>query len=292
MENIKVRVNSLLDSNSAQELLVSAGYRRKYNNFTLHNGWVCFDSDNNILCVCSSQAGKELDDYKEITMQELRDMVVLKRNEPDDANFENKVTGIKYFVSSAGDIYFWCGDWQKCHASFRIEKLNSIKEDVMKEYLLKYNDQYTLVELSKEDAESNPERYIEIPDGSEKYIQGVKYPTRFGFVKGDKFWDGEWVDHVDLAHEYNVVWQREKESIIDKLVVGEVDNVNHPSHYASGGIECIDAMIAAYGVEAVKAYCKCNAFKYQWRFDKKNGNEDILKAQWYQNKYMELSNEL
>lgn len=70
------------------------------------------------------------------------------------------------------------------------------------------------------------------------------------------------------------------------------DNVNHPSHYASGGIECIDAMIAAYGVEAVKAYCKCNAFKYQWRFDKKNGNEDILKAQWYQNKYMELSNEL
>ena len=76
--------------------------------------------------------------------------------------------------------------------------------------------------------------------------------------------------------------------------VGELkeDNVNHPSHYASGGIECIDAMIAAYGIEAVKQYCKLNAFKYQWRFDKKNGNEDILKCQWYQNKYMELNNEV
>lgn len=66
------------------------------------------------------------------------------------------------------------------------------------------------------------------------------------------------------------------------------DSVNSPSHYASGGIECIDAMVAAYGVEAVKDFCKCNAFKYQWRFDKKNGDEDVRKAQWYQNKLMEL----
>ena len=29
------------------------------------------------------------------------------------------------------------------------------------------------------------------------------------------------------------------------------DNVNSPMHYASGSIECIDAMIAAYGTEAV-----------------------------------------
>lgn len=67
------------------------------------------------------------------------------------------------------------------------------------------------------------------------------------------------------------------------------DNVNSPTHYASGSIECIDAMIAAYGIEAVKDFCKCNAFKYQWRFEKKNGIEDLKKAQWYQNKYIELT---
>lgn len=66
------------------------------------------------------------------------------------------------------------------------------------------------------------------------------------------------------------------------------DNVNHPSHYTSGNVECIEAMIAAYGIEAVMNFCKCNAFKYQWRFDKKNGTEDINKAQWYQDKYKEL----
>lgn len=70
------------------------------------------------------------------------------------------------------------------------------------------------------------------------------------------------------------------------------DAVNHPSHYTSGGIECIDAMEAAYGTEAVMHFCQCNAFKYQWRFDKKNGAEDIQKAQWYQNKYLELEKKM
>lgn len=66
------------------------------------------------------------------------------------------------------------------------------------------------------------------------------------------------------------------------------DMVNHPPHYAEGGIECIDAMISAMGVEAVKNFCLCNAFKYVWRCRNKNGAEDIQKAIWYLNKYLEL----
>lgn len=66
------------------------------------------------------------------------------------------------------------------------------------------------------------------------------------------------------------------------------DMVNHPSHYTSGSIECIDAMIETQGTEAVKQYCKCNAFKYLWRHSFKNGEEDIDKAIWYLNKYVEL----
>lgn len=66
------------------------------------------------------------------------------------------------------------------------------------------------------------------------------------------------------------------------------DNVTNPKHYTNGGIECINAMESAYGIQVVMDFCKCNAFKYQWRFDKKNGIEDLKKAQWYQNKYMEL----
>lgn len=66
------------------------------------------------------------------------------------------------------------------------------------------------------------------------------------------------------------------------------DNVEHPSHYTQGSIECIDAMVAAYGTEAVKSFCKCNAFKYLWRFNYKNKGEDLDKAVWYINKYKSL----
>lgn len=61
-----------------------------------------------------------------------------------------------------------------------------------------------------------------------------------------------------------------------------VDMVNHPSHYTQGGIECIDALKAAtvskVGIEAV---CTANAIKYLWRYEEKNGIEDVKKARWY-----------
>ena len=64
--------------------------------------------------------------------------------------------------------------------------------------------------------------------------------------------------------------------------------VTHPSHYTQGDIQCIDAMVAAFGKDAVATWCKINAFKYVWREEHKNGMEDIDKALWYLNKYKEL----
>ena len=69
------------------------------------------------------------------------------------------------------------------------------------------------------------------------------------------------------------------------------DTVKRPQHYASTSIECIDAMIETQGKEAVKSYCVCNAFKYIWRHNLKNGDEDIKKAAWYLNKAVELMGE-
>ena len=67
-----------------------------------------------------------------------------------------------------------------------------------------------------------------------------------------------------------------------------MDNVNHPGHYETGNFECIDVMIETQGAEAVKNFCICNAFKYLYRFKRKNGKEDIQKAVWYLNKYLEM----
>lgn len=67
------------------------------------------------------------------------------------------------------------------------------------------------------------------------------------------------------------------------------DIVNHPRHYETGKFECIEVMIETQGLDAVKNFCICNAFKYLYRHDKKNSLEDIEKANWYINKYIELS---
>lgn len=67
------------------------------------------------------------------------------------------------------------------------------------------------------------------------------------------------------------------------------DNVNHPSHYETGNFECIDVMIETQGKEAVMDFCICNAFKYIYRHNNKNGIEDVKKAKWYLEKYIELS---
>lgn len=73
--------------------------------------------------------------------------------------------------------------------------------------------------------------------------------------------------------------------------MSEIEGVNHPSHYNQGKVECIVAMESAYGIDDVIAFCRCNAFKYQWRAGSKDGEtceKDITKAQWYQDKMIEL----
>lgn len=71
----------------------------------------------------------------------------------------------------------------------------------------------------------------------------------------------------------------------------ENDVINHPSHYTQGGIECIDAMKSAFGADQLAVYCKIAAFKYVWRCEYKNGAEDVKKAIWYLNKFLELEGE-
>lgn len=65
------------------------------------------------------------------------------------------------------------------------------------------------------------------------------------------------------------------------------EKVNHPAHY-QGKHECIDEMVALFGVDAVIGFCKCNVHKYHFRADAKNGQEDRDKADWYMDKLMEL----
>lgn len=61
------------------------------------------------------------------------------------------------------------------------------------------------------------------------------------------------------------------------------DAVNHPDHYTTGGIECIDAIRASLGLKEFADYCKGNVMKYIWRYRHKGGVEDLKKARVYLN---------
>jgi hypothetical protein len=73
---------------------------------------------------------------------------------------------------------------------------------------------------------------------------------------------------------------KEAGSVVDKTN----DAVQHPSHYTQGKVECIEALESATaGLSGIEAVCTANAIKYLWRWRRKNGIEDVKKAQWYIN---------
>lgn len=74
------------------------------------------------------------------------------------------------------------------------------------------------------------------------------------------------------------------------IVESVKDMVNHPSHYAEGcSMECIDVMEMIFGKSNLAQYCLVNMFKYLWRWEFKNGKEDIEKAEWYFKRYKALN---
>lgn len=68
---------------------------------------------------------------------------------------------------------------------------------------------------------------------------------------------------------------------LDKQDARNKEKVNSPSHYTTGGIETIHYIEAKLGPEGFRAYCLGNVLKYTSRWQEKNGEEDLLKAQKY-----------
>ncbi len=67
------------------------------------------------------------------------------------------------------------------------------------------------------------------------------------------------------------------------------DNINHPQHYKSGGMEAID-VIEAFGL----GFHLGNATKYILRAGRKTADakQDINKAIWYLNRFLEKEAEM
>lgn len=65
------------------------------------------------------------------------------------------------------------------------------------------------------------------------------------------------------------------------------NNVNHPSHYNEGKIECIEYIKDKFTDEELYGFCIGNAIKYITRAEHKGKKEeDLKKAIWYIDYYL------
>ena len=123
----------------------------------------------------------------------------------------------------------------------------------------------------------------EVLSNDESFLDRCKISSIFDELKADDDWHNIGKKIFEYA-EHDLELISNSEPIKDVT-----NNVNHPAHYNENySIECIDAMVETQGIDAVMAFCICNAFKYLWRHRAKNGFEDVKKANWYLNKAVEL----
>ena len=90
----------------------------------------------------------------------------------------------------------------------------------------------------------------------------------------------------DIEKNYDIIFGNDSEAKKEKVE----DMVNHPSHYTSGGVECIDAITAALSKydDPVDSWLVGQVIKYLWRAPLKGKyEEDIKKAQFYLNRLVE-----
>lgn len=131
--------------------------------------------------------------------------------------------------------------------------------------------------------------------------------TRQEKIKALENFCGEWVLCSDgcpfwkeNAKDYDCRWHGMDDKTLDECInfidsnnakeqivtpsYANPDMVNHPAHYCQGGIECIDAIKAAtINKRGIEAVCVANVIKYLFRYETKNGLEDVKKAAWYVN---------
>ena len=283
MKDLKIRVDNDAESRKVQELFFELGYTWSGDSKDIFD----FDMPEYIVSWNNGYitVGDDFDkNRQEITLPELRDLVVLKRNDVGDATHEHKYDGSRYL--SLSNVWYWFDgeNWVKSEGIIVTGLLKPI-EKPMKEYLRKNNDGEYILEVTNEREAQEPhaKHWIEVPSGMNIYWKedgDYWFTTQVMGYRGAKI---IWQRHT-LPEELPFIDDEPLQSLNDQYAEIEKvrqDIINSPIHYADSTIECIDAMEAMMTPEQFIGYLRGNVFKYQWRYEKKNGIEDLKKAQWY-----------
>lgn len=65
------------------------------------------------------------------------------------------------------------------------------------------------------------------------------------------------------------------------------DPAVQPNYYKKDGLECYDAQKASLGLSKFQGYLEGCVYKYLWRWEDKNGKQDLEKAAVYLAKLIE-----
>lgn len=219
MENLKIKATDEDSAIESRVLFRILGFSPDNSEYEQYVNWVAVFEDGSGSFFSTDT---NLDECREITLQELRDMVVLNRNDPKDANvYQDGDISCLYdlYLTGNKELYFYhCGKkaWilsNLNHDKDYYELLKPIKEEVMKEYLVKTDSGNYL--YAKNVSDITAERVVEIPQGANYAAtngHGIFFSDKNDFIP-------------DL-----VVWVRE--SLNDKIATAEVARQEEKhSHY-------------------------------------------------------------
>ena len=229
MENYEVKVNNWDESKEVQELYIALGATCGVEQIT--SRWVClyyklitfYDLLPNV-------------NFKQVTIQQLRDLVVLKRNDINDANYESENGDRKYYLTDAEFFEFINGAWVNIDEyvdGVCFKSINKEGEVKMKEYIAKVSGDWRLV-----DSHELVSGRIEVPEGADILYLNEMYESSkhfFKTVSGKSYYkyldkDSEWIEYSDEGLDefkenidnFRIMWQRNltattNTSIQDKL---------------------------------------------------------------------------
>lgn len=218
MQNYKVEVQNHSEAMEAQDLFLKMGFKKSTLVRVGYQKYVIADQ-------VDSTGEKESrgahisfvgTNYKKITIAELREMVVLKRNDVGDATHAPSI-GYKQYHASNGDVYqYLYNGWNFSHNKNPIQNGGEIDKPVVaKEYLVKTDTGYVLQVLS--DFVDGHNVIVEVPKDAMSYWECDRTSVKFfsKIEKGSHFYhylnkNSKWALWNDADFKtFEMKWQRE-----------------------------------------------------------------------------------
>lgn len=91
--------------------------------------------------------------------------------------------------------------------------------------------------------------------------------------------------HEATPTDYDDFWNDAMERSSGSIL--QADKAVRPDYYIRNGLECYDVQRASMGLVKYQGYLEGCAQKYLWRWEQKNGKQDLQKAVEYLSKLIE-----